>query len=290
MRIVKILLLCACLIGIARFTHHQTHGFRISKITGNLCEEKEWISSESPSEELFAQRYHFLGRGLQSFVFASEDGKYVIKLFSNRYQSWITFYTYLVHLPLISSWAQERFQYFHAKLLRTFTSYQIAHEELYNEAGLIFTHLNPTNDLPDRLTLVDPLHIEHTINPNIHGFIIQKRATLVYPTLLSQIQTGNIDEAKQAISSLIQLFITKYEKGIADNDPLIRTNYGFIDGTPIQIDVGPFAKDPQVALPSRYQQEILKSTDGLKHWLENNAPELSPFLDETLELLNKEPC
>ncbi len=283
MKIIKLLLLCASLIGIARFTHHQTHGFRLSKIKNNFCEEQKWVVPGCPSEELFSQRYHYLSRGLQSFVFASEDGKYVIKLFNNRYQRHMDFYLLLSNLPLVGPWAQERFAYFHAKLFRTFSSYQIAEEELSREAGLVFTHLNQSTDLPQHLTIVDPLYIEHTINPNAYGFIIQKRANMVYPTLLSYIEVGNMEEAKRAITSLINLFIGKYKKGIADNDPLIRTNYGFIDGQPVQIDVGPFTKDPLIANPSRYNIEVVKSTTSLKHWLEERCPLLCPFLEETIK-------
>lgn len=280
--LLKLVLLCACLIGVARFTHHQTHGFRISKITGNLCEERKWTASDLPSTELLGQRYHYLGRGLQSFVFGSEDGKYVIKVFNNRYQRNMHTYSFLSHLPWIGAWGQERYDYFHAKLLRTFSSYQIAEEEMHSEAALVFCHLNRTSDLPRELTIIDPLHICHTIDPNEHGFIIQKRASMVYPTLLTYIKAGNIDEAKKAISSLVHLFIAKYEKGIADNDPLIRTNYGFIDGKPVQIDVGPFSKDPQIADRAFYGPEVLKATNSLKHWLEEHSPSLCPFLEQTL--------
>lgn len=279
---IKLVVLCACLIGIARFTHHQTHGFRLSKITGNLCEEKQWASSNLPSTELLAQRYHYLGRGLQSFVFGSEDGKYVIKVFNNRYQRNMRIYRLLTHLPWIGAWAQERYAYFHAKLLRTFSSYQIAEEEMHDEAALVFCHLNQTSNLPRKLTIIDPLRICHTIDPNEHGFIIQKRANMVYPTLLSYIEAGNIDEAKQAISSLVHLFIAKYEKGIADNDPLIRTNYGFIDRKPVQIDVGPFSKNALIADRAHYGPEVLKATNSLKHWLEEHSPSLCPFLEQTL--------
>lgn len=278
-----ILLLSISFIGIARLTHHATHGFRLSKITSNLCEEKQWASSVPSSNDLFKQRYYFLGRGLQSFVFASEDGRYVIKLFNNRYQGKITFYGILSHFPIIGHWAETRHSYFHSKLLRTFSSYQIAHEELHDAAGIVFSHLNKSTDLPEQLIIVDPLNIEHPINPNNYGFIIQKRAEMVYPTLLRYIEMGQIEEAKQAIASLIDLFVLKYQKGIADNDPLIRTNYGFIDGIPLQIDVGPFTKDPTVAQPEVYSQEILKSTANLHHWLEAHCPELCPFLEETLE-------
>ncbi len=278
----QILVFCACLIGVARFTHHQTHGFRLSKITGNLCEESTWLAP-APSP-LFDERYHYLGRGLQSFVFASEDGNTVIKIFNNRYQHRLKLYRLLSKLPFAKHWAEERYDYFHSKLLRTFSSYRIAHQEMHAEAGLIYTHLDPSTDLPSRLIIVDALNIEHAIDPNHCGFIIQKRAKLVYPTLLDYIRTGKIDEAKSAIASLIDLFVLKYQKGIADNDPLIRTNYGFLDGQPIQIDVGPFSKDLQIADPEVYRQEITKTTRSLKNWLNTHSPELVSFVDESIDL------
>lgn len=282
MKIVKLLFLAICLIGIARFTHHQTHGFRLSKIRGNLCEEKEWSSLQQAPNALFEQRYHYLGRGLQSFAFASEDGNYVIKIFNNRYQRFIHCYQLLSHFPFIGAWASTRHVHFHTKLLKTFSSYQIAEKRFRDESGLIFTHLNATSTLPHQLILVDPLHIEHVIDPNNLGFVIQKRASMVYPTLLGYIEAGRIDQAQHAISSLVDLFIAKYQKGIADSDPLIRTNYGFIGETPLQIDIGPFTDDPQMAEPSHYAHEIKRATNSLKNWLDNHCPELSLFLEETL--------
>ncbi len=286
-RLALLLVITAALIGTARFTHHQTHGFRLSKIHNNLCEEKAWIAHESPPCDLLAQRYHYLSRGLQSFVFASEDGNYVIKLFNNRYQRLIAWYGLLSHFPVIGSWAQEKHAYFHSKLLRTFSSYRIAHEELHETTGLVFSHLNQTTDLPNQLIIVDPLHIEHRIDPNNYGFIVQKRAQMVYPTLLSYIKEGKISEAKEAISSLIELFALKYQKGIADNDPLIRTNYGFIEDKPVQIDIGPFSKDPRMADPEVCNREILKATASLGHWLDQHCPELTPFLEEATQSIEK---
>ncbi len=284
MKVLKLTLFILCIIATARFTHHQTHGFRLSKIRQNLCPEQEWHTLQKVSHDVFEQKYFYLGRGLQSFAFASEDGRYVIKIFNNRYQRWMDCYLLCSHVPLLGSWAKKHHAYFQAKLLKTFSSYEIADEKFREESGLIFTHLNATSTLPNRLILVDPLHIEHAINPNEHGFIIQKRASMVYPTLLHYIEEGKIETAQQAISSLIDLFIAKYQKGIADNDPLIRTNYGFIGNTPLQIDVGPFTNDPQMAKPTRYSQEIWKATRSLKNWLSPRSPELALFLEKTLEM------
>ena len=269
-------------IGIARFTHRQTLGFRISKIQDNFCEGKTFASSEAFDEKIFSQPYHFLGRGLQSFVFESEDGNYVIKIFNNRYQNLIRNYGFLSHFPLINSWARERLDYFQSKLIRTFTSYEIAHRLLFEESAIVFTHLNRSSNLPPLITISDPLHINHTLDPNALGFIVQKRVEMVYPTLAKYIEKGEIDLAKKALVSLVDLFICKYQKGISDNDPLIRTNYGFLEQKAIQIDLGPFSEDPKILDPVLCQAAIQKSMPPLRLWLKERAPELCPFLDETI--------
>ena len=340
---VGIVLLCViAAIGIARFCHHATKGFRLSKIRDNLLtevhpaeiypfhlnrtqenrikssqfsnqragsmlnstltppfdskieafnrfscgyvsggrgisvEEREFIAT------LFKQKFHYIGRGLQSFVFASEDEKYVLKLFNNRYQTKIKLFSLLSHFPFMGPWASSQAEYFQDKLLKTFKSYEIAFDEMRDKTGLLYTHLSPTSNLPSKLSILDPLHICHEIDPNLTGFLIQKKATLVYPALKDYLSQGNIEEAKHALSSLVALFFWKWRHAISDNDPLIRTNYGFVDGEAIQIDVGPLSKTAELLPVEQNREQIEKITSSLKFWLTENAPELTPFLDQEL--------
>ncbi len=289
MKIRKILFVClslAALIGVARFCHHATHGFRLSKIRSNLIEQEAILPVAQDDKEflthLFQQKFHFLGRGLQSFVFESDDGKYVLKLFNNRYQTNIQLYSLLSHLPFLGSLASAKADYFSGKLLKTFKSYEIAFEEMQDKTGLLYIHLKPTQDLPQTLTIVDPLRISHTINPNQTGFLIQKKAILIYPALKDYVSRSDISAAKTALSSLVDLFFWKWDQGIADNDPLIRTNYGIIDGKAIQIDVGPLSKETVLLSKDQKTQQIRKITASLKFWLNENAPELAPYLDQEL--------
>ena len=267
-------------IATARFCHHQTKGFSMSKIRSNL--EGQWHEpGVLPLPPLLQQKFHFLGRGLQSFVFSSEDGQYVLKIFNNRYQRKIQLFSLLSHLPGISSWSKERAAYFEKKLHQTFASYQIAFEEMQDQTGLIYIHLSPTSYLPSSLTIVDALNISHVIDPNQTGFLIQKRATLVYPALNGFLERQDIDGAERAISNLIELFFWKWRHGIADNDPLIRTNYGFLGTQVIQIDVGPLSK--QAISCEEQKKKITHITASLKFWLNKNAPELIPILDRELQ-------
>lgn len=274
-------------IGIARFCHHATQGFRLSKVRSNLLDHEKIYEAKSSDREfatkLFHQKFHYLGRGLQSFVFESEDGNYVLKLFNNRYQRKIYFFSTLSHLPFIGNLATLRSQYYQAKLIKTFQSYEIAFSEMKDKTGLLYAQLGATSNLPGKVTLVDRLNICHEINPNQIGFLVQKKATLVYPALKEYLTHQNIEGAKHALSSLVDLFFWKWRNAIDDNDPLIRTNYGFVGEEAIQIDVGPLSK--QTAFPDIQEKraEIEKITTSLKFWLNENAPELIPFLDQELQ-------
>ncbi|MBS0604355.1 MAG: hypothetical protein JSS60_04865 [Verrucomicrobia bacterium] len=271
----------------ARFCHHATRGFQLSKIQSNLYIEKPPVAANEKEAEfissLFKQKFRYLGRGLQSFVFLSEDEEYVLKLFNNRYQKKIQLFSLLSSFPLVNHWASMRAQYFDEKLDKTFKSYQIAFSEMQDKTGLLYIHLEQTSNLPSHLTVVDPLNICHDIDPNKIGFLIQKKATQVYPALKEYLAQGDIEGAKRALSSLIELFFWKWRHAIADNDPLIRTNYGFVDGKAIQIDVGPLSKLASFQSLELQKEEIERITASLKFWLNENGPELIPFLDRELQ-------
>jgi hypothetical protein len=274
------------LIGVARFCHHATKGFRLSKIESNyLVDPSAPNASEEElafMQELFQQKFRFLSRGFQSFVFVSEDGNYVLKLFNNRHQTKAALFSVLTWCPLLKQWAQKSADYHENKLTHTFTSYRIAFDAMKERTGLVYLHLSPTTNLPDRLEIVDPLNISHEIDPNTTGFLIQKRATLVYPALKEYMASHDVDEAKRALSSLVELFFWKWGQAIGDNDPLIRTNYGFVEGRAMQLDVGPLSMETQCPSAALQQERIQRITARLKFWLHENAPELVPFLEEEI--------
>lgn len=271
--LLRILLFSLLAVGTARFCHKQTEGFRITKIRGNLSPIT--CPPAKPDEELAAQpilqrKFSYLGRGLQSFVFASEDGKYVLKVFNNRRQRKIAWFGWL---PGQEKTAQ--------KLSAMFRSCTIAHELMKTETGLVYMHLNKTDHLRQKITLIDKLNIAHELDADTLAFAIQKRAALVYPTLQRWIDRGETDQAKTALSGLLKLMVNKYKKGIADNDPLIRTNYGFINTQAVQIDIGPLSMDP--ALCDTYKSELRRVTASLLRWLEEHSQPLAHSFREELD-------
>jgi hypothetical protein len=269
------------LIGIARFCHFQTEGFRISKIRNNTFSEEETVYSVEEKREaqaLLKQPFTYLARGKQSFVFLSEDGQTVLKLLNNQYQKKMG----LLNLVPKMGWQQEKLSYFHKKLEQTKASYLLAKGELKEETGVLFLHLNRSNDFHQKVKIIDKLGIAHEIDLDKTGFILQKKATLAYPALEGWINSKEIDSAKEALSSLLSLLKTRYQKKINDKDPLIRTNLGFIGTQAYFLDLGPFSKNFNDSTPVQ-QVEQRKILHSLRAWLEKKEPSLALFLDEEMK-------
>ncbi len=256
--IIKIVIFVLCFFSMAKFCKKQTGSFTVARITSELPFHPEWVvenTSEEQALKALSQPYRFLGKGAQSFVFASEDGKWVIKFFRHH------------HLKKNS------------KLAKDFGSYKIAFERLRTETGLLYLHLNKTNHLLQTLDLIDKLGIHHPINLDQYEFLVQKRAQLAYPALQEWIREGKIEEAKQALTALVDLLRARQEKGIHDKDPDLNTNFGFIGVTPIQFDIGRFKL--REAPPDK--NELIRITDNLHQWLMQREPVLDEHLKNELE-------
>ncbi len=259
-----------CFFIAARFCKKQTDSFTVLRITSYLTPRAEWEIHPLPPEEkaclnqIFNRRFFYLGKGVQSFVFGSEDGRHVIKFFRHdRFRQ--------------GFWATKKLSTLH----KDFASYKIAYEQFKDETGLIFLHLNKTTDLHQSVKIVDKLGIEHQIPLDKYEFLVQKRATLLYDTLGEMIQKKEIDKGRQTLSKLVELLALRIRRGIFDKDPDLNTNFGVIGTQPIQIDVGRFRQKPKVL----DKNEIIRITDHLHQWLMVRCPELDDHLKEQIEKL-----
>ncbi len=283
---------------LSSFCHQQTGGFTILGISSHRPFNAMWetnpLSNSATQEVKLAlnQKYSYLFSGGQAVVFASEDGQYVIKFFD---QSRLQPRFLARHLPrqffdekklAKKLWKREN------KLDRDFSSYKLAFDELKDETGLLLVHLNPTNWIQKKLTLVDKIHIEHQIDLDGFEFILQKRAELVYPRLERLVKAGDEDGAKEALCSILQLFVTRCQKGIDDSDPDLDKNFGFIGSQAVQIDTGRFTKH---TMCSRYHQRnspletvvvrapVIK--ESFKKWLVELDPKLLSYFETEYQQL-----
>ncbi|MBI2743401.1 MAG: hypothetical protein HYX48_05735 [Chlamydiales bacterium] len=272
--------------GTIKFCHKQTDGFYLTKIQNNTFEtDSSFCSSEEEARALnfLSQPYTYLARGKQSFVFLSQDGKWVLKLLNNHYQSRIA----LLNMLGPCAWQKRELSYYSGKMELTRESYKISYTDLKEETGVLYLHLNRSRHLKQRVKIVDRLGICHEVDLDSTAFIIQKRGELAYPQFEEWLGKGDIEAAKRGISSLVALVQTRFKKDLNDRDPLIRTNIGFIDGKASFLDLGPFSKSSEPKSPEALDAEMQKITQSLKNWLSERDPSLALFLSEQCASLSK---
>lgn len=270
------------------FCLSKTKGFALYKIRSTRTFDAAWDTFPLSHEEnatlkqALSQPYYFLDKGAQCYVFLSEDGRYVIKFFKLHALSppiWLD----LLQLPMnLSPLRIQKILEKRQSLHKTFTSYKIANEEMKEETGILFLHLNKTQCLHQKLTIFDNLKIAHSLNLDEMEFLVQKRASLFYPFLEKTIRDKGIDSVKPILSDLVHFLVERNRKEIFDKDPDLATNFGVLENKLIQIDVGRFRKDAHRKDPTVYHDEILRITDQFNQWLKMKYPSLSSHLEQEI--------
>lgn len=273
---------------LATFCDIRTDGFSVARIHSDLSYRSDWETAPlSPENKIklesgLEQKFHYLGCGGQCFAFGSEDGRYVIKFFKHKIRKP---YSYFLKLPLPWPLSERQKRYLEKalfKLNRDFTSYKIAYEELQEETGVIYIHLNKGPFPSPSVTIVDKLGIEHQIALDKVEFVIQSKAELVYSRIEGLMVKGDLAEARQALRAILEVIVSRCKKGIFDEDPRIHRNFGFVNDKPIFIDVGRFVRDPLRKDPSVYKADLRTITKRFRSWLNESYPELVTILDEEL--------
>lgn len=244
-------------------------GFTLSKISCKLS-TYEGDMPDAFVNKILEQPFHYLDKGSQFYVFKSDDDQYVLKFFRlDRYRL-PSFHHYLILPSFLSTIQTQRLQSKKDKLHSLRTSCKIAYEELREDCGLIYLHLNRTSHLHRTIRLYDKLEREYLIDGNDFAFYLQKRGEHVYPHLLRLLKENRKEEAKNAIADLIHLLNKRIEKNITDYDAVIHKNAGFLKEKPFFLDIGQFAKE-KIEKP---EEEIDRLTAVLYAWLKQKDPQL----------------
>lgn len=259
----------------------------MEKLFSGFSPNPDWdVSVKEPPRELLQQPFTFLGKGVQCYAFESADKTVVLKLFKH-YHAWPS-NSVLRELSLPSFLENKRKQTLLARYERVhaiYSSCKIAMEEMPEETGMLYLHLNPTSHLNQKLTFFDKLGIRHEINLDTTPFLLQKKGVVAFEKLSLLMKEGQVEKTKQAISSLLQLIVRRCEKGIVNTDPIVRRNMGYIGETAIEIDTGSFVKNAFCKKPYEIKREVFFETLELKEWLEKHHPDLLAYFQENLDAL-----
>lgn len=277
------------------FCNAKTDGFSLVRIHSELPYENKWESpplSAEQTKELetaLSQPFHYLACGGQCFAFVSEDEHYVIKFFKHRIRKPYSYFYYSSLPQILDGIRKRKLAKAHFKLSRDFNSYKMAYENLREETGLLYIHLNkqekttPPCVAEKTIHIFDKLGIAHQIKLDDIEFVVQKRAQLAYAHIDEQMQTNDLAAARESLRSIIHVIAERCKKGIFDEDPKIHRNLGFVGQEPIFIDVGRFTIDPSRKNPAVYHKDIRYITKRLRYDLEESHPSLVPILQEEID-------
>lgn len=278
-------LVVGCAYGAGRAYFALTGGFTEGNITADVPYDPRWESKPASSLELemvknsLSQPYYWLGKGCQSYVFASADGKYVIKFI--KYQRFRTaaWLNALSFIPSVNTYLAQKAVQKEEKLAAVFRSWKLAYEELPQESGIVYLHLNKVQENLPQLLIYDKLGFAHEINLNDTEFLLQKRADMLCPTLEKWIAEGQLDKARALLDRLFAMIVSEYHRGYADNDHALMQNTGVSEEFPVHIDVGQFIKNSKMKDPNVYNQELYNKMYKFNSWLRERSPELSEYVD-----------
>lgn len=230
-------------------------------IHGSLSEQEEPPLSSAMTEVL-AQKYVPLGHGRQMWVFVSEDGLWVVKLFNHRYFTkpfWAKGFRW-------DSLKWERRKYFAAQ------SYQIAEKELADDTHIALVHLGrPSQPLP--MLRVGRRHIDLQRVP----FVIQKKGELLCPLLHS----ASPERSEAMIEEFLAMTARRIAKNICDEDRNLAGNFGVIEGRVAQLDPGRLFFNAACAQNPVIEWE--KATRELHAWIKLYSPERLAFFYRAME-------
>ena len=261
---VRLLLLCALFLWFPSAWKRWTHAFRLAKCAVEWPYRLDWEAPE-PDDAICAilqEPFTYLDKGAQSYVFLSADQKYVLKLF--RFDSCrIPLGQRLVRLA--RKWAHLREKHFlplEVKVPKTFDSCSLSYHLAPDLTGVIWVHLNPRPIKVPFIRVIDRLKVSHRIDPAIYRFVIQKKAKPFLQVL------RDAPDPLPYVRSYFSLLSKLSKLGLANLDPNMGKNFGFIDGEAVEIDFGNFAFNHTLAAqdPEQFSKRLIR-------WLKQHRPD-----------------
>ncbi len=280
MKILKIFWLLPVLAFIqllSLFHFHFNHKFHPKDFAHGFSETYSRNVSEQDLDSLkgvLNQNFYYLGSGKQMAALESEDHQYVLKLFNPMRplkKKWYTNWKYWQRYCSIK-WISREWFHKNARLKKLFDRHEIAYGKMREEAGLIFLHFSPSEQVNQKISVRDNQGKKHILDLRKTPFVLQRKATLVPQYLNRLIQLGELEKAKRAVASMEKLFEKRFEEGITDRIQTMENNYGFVGENPIQIDVGRIRLDPQ--LQQGNLEEKKRILENFQTWIQTHYPAL----------------
>jgi len=257
--------------------------FRSDKMNPNQFFKNHWdvaINDEVFLDKILDQNYRFLNKGRQSFVFVSDDDKYVIKFFRFHRYRVSTFNKVISVFSIGRKYTNILQRELNELYQENMNSYKLAYENLKEETGVIYVHLNKTQNLKKKLQIKDKFKSKYFIDLDNFGFVIQKKTKSFMQALLEA--KDDIIEVQSLLESFVNNLHSIYSQNILNKDRHVLQNLGVLDNRVLEIDIGRFIVKKELENLDILHKEAYHYTVYLKKWLSKNIPDAIPFLDSQI--------
>jgi hypothetical protein len=240
-----------------------THSFHLSRLMIDLPQDKNWSSKNLiPMDEIYdilSQPFHYLDRGSQAFVFSSEDHKYVLKLFLFDRES--TLINRCLN-RVQDDWNETLF----TRSKKALDASAIAAKHVPDLTGLVYVHLNASNEHLPPVLLVGSAWHRNRLDLNGVRFVLQRRVDSLERMLLKAYRDNDRQRFCQIVEQVDHLISFRMSHGICNEDATLFDNFGFLDGKAYEVDFGQYVMSPITsAEKSKYMTQLYR-------WMENKTP------------------
>lgn len=292
-RITKILLtlfaLSLLFFGLARLYFRLTDDFRIANMTYEIPHQSNWeiapltVEEKAELNTALDQPYTYIGKGAQVYAFASADDKYVLKFFKFKHLKPSFFIDWLPTIPPFEPYKSTQIKRKDRKLKSVFNGYKVAWERDRDNTGLIYIHLNKTNELNKKVTVKDKIGREHTIDLDDVVFVVQKKGKTLRTVMTELLSKGDVKQGIHRFEQIIDMYMDEYSKGIWDHDHGVMHNTGFIGDVPLHLDVGKFNYEEKLKDPTNYKPDLIWVAGKMDLWVKREYPNYHPEIRSALE-------
>lgn len=261
--------------------------FRISKITSSLPFEPKWEVLVSPQEEsqlslALEQPFYYLAKGTRSYVFASKDQKYVLKFFDTS-QIVPPFRRRLKFIRYLFPSSCEKADVYKRKLrTRVFSGCKIGFEELKDQTGTLFVHLNPTSSIRKNIALYDEKGFKFLLPADSTIFVLQKKSGPFHSYFQGVLEKNGEKGVEKILSELAFLLKFRADRKIKDLDVSVN-NLGVLNEKLMTFDLDGLKRVPPEEFS--YEEHMMRSGAKIIDWLENEQKEFSQFFISEMERL-----
>ncbi len=266
-------LLFLLILGCLKLPKHYaewTSGFRLSSCHLDLPNRPEWEPKRPDPHTLLilSQPFSLYQRGSQAYVFLSQDRQYVLKIFAKPLKNYV--FPYRFHLRFHHK-PQEPYRTLIEKGAR---GYHLASKLPPFATGLIYTHLNITNNLLPSIPLRDAFGRRYTLPLDGYRFVLQRTCKPLTLALTQSART-NPKQTQQLIQSYFKTISLRASFDIKNCDTEFKKNFGVLDGKVVEFDCGEYAP----LAPEQQELELATFQDRIRYWIERHLPQYSEWVD-----------